>query len=178
MQMSQPENDQRFTDLLRAHHTQLFGYLYALVHDLNDTEDLYQQTSMVLWKKFGEYREGTSFFNWALATARYEMLNFLRVQKRRRQFSDGLRASLTNDFDQLDAGLLQARLEALQDCRDRLGADDRSLLDACYGSKRSFRETADQLGRSHKSVYKALERIRGMLMKCIEDKLNKQERRS
>jgi len=173
--MDRPGNDVRFAELLREHHTQLFGYLYALVRDANDAEDLYQETSMVLWEKFGEYREGTHFFRWALATARYKMLNFLRVRKRRWQFSAELHARLSNAFDELDAGVLQARLEALQDCKQRLGEDDRRLLDACYGSDLSFRETADQLGRSPKSVYKALDRIRGVLMKCIEDRLAEQE---
>ena len=63
--MSQPEDHERFTELLWAHHTQLFGYLYRAVHDINDAEDLYEETITVLWKKFGEYREGTSFFSWA-----------------------------------------------------------------------------------------------------------------
>lgn len=178
VQMSQSNKDQRFTELLQAHHTQLFGYLYAMVHDLNDTEDLYQQTTMVLWKKFGQYQEGTSFFHWAQAAARYELLNYRRDRKRQRQFSEELCVSLSKDFDELDAAALQFRLESLRDCRDQLGEGDRQLLDACYGTKRSFRATADLLGKSHKSVYKTLERIRHVLMTCIEAKLRKQERGS
>ena len=174
--MNQPENDQRFTELLQQHHTRLFGYLYAIVHDLNDAEDLYQQTSLVLWKKFGEYQEGTSFFNWAMTAARYEMLNFMRVRKRRQQFSSELRASLSNEFDELNDDLLQARLEALQHCKELLGDNDRHVLEACYGNKRSFSETADHLGRSPKSVYRSLERSREMLMKCIEDRLRRQRK--
>jgi RNA polymerase sigma-70 factor, ECF subfamily len=176
--MSRPANDERFAKLLRAHHTQLFGYLYGLVHNFSDAEDLYQETSMVLWRKFEEYREGTSFFNWALTTARYKMLNFLRTRRRRSQFSAELREKLSEDFDELDAGVLGARLEALQDCKQRLSEDDRRLLDVCYGSELSFRETADVLGRSPKSVYDALRRIRRVLMDCIQDRLTKQERDS
>jgi RNA polymerase sigma-70 factor, ECF subfamily len=174
--MSQAPNDERFAELLRRHHTQLFGYLYALVHDVNDAEDLYQETSMALWGKFDEYREGTNFFGWAIATARYKMLHFLRARRRQSQFSAELRETLKNDFDDLDAGVLKARLEALQDCKERLSEDDRSLLDACYGRDLSFRETADQLGRSPRSVYDALMRIRRVLMECVRDRLVKQER--
>jgi RNA polymerase sigma-70 factor, ECF subfamily len=176
--MSQPHNDERFAELLRVHHTQLFGYLWALVHDVNDAEDLYQQTSIVLWKKFGEYREGTSFFSWALAAARYEILNFQRVRKRRLQFNAELQTRLSKVFDELDTSLLQVRLEALHDCRERLGEEDRNLLEACYGSNLSFRETAAQLGRSPKSVYNALVRIRAVLLRCIENRLTRQEKGS
>jgi RNA polymerase sigma-70 factor, ECF subfamily len=173
--MSRLEDHERFAELLRTHHTQLFGYLYALVHNVNDAEDLYQETSAVLWRKFGEYREGTSFFSWARTTARYETLNFLRGRKRRRQFSAELQATLSECFDELSADLLQARLKALQECKQRLNESDRGLVEACYSNSRSLRETADALGRSPKSVYDSLGRIRGVLMKCIEAKLVEQE---
>lgn len=175
--MSRIEDHERFTELLRVHHTQLFGYLYALVHDMTDAEDLYQETVAVLWRKFGDYCEGTSFFGWARAAARFEALNFLRQRKRRRQFSDELQANLSEAFDEVDADLLQARLEALHECKDKLGEEDRSLVEACYANQGSFRETAGLLGRTPKSVYDALGRIRGMLMKCIEARLAEKKRR-
>lgn len=175
--MGQLEQHERFAELLQAHHTQLFGYLYALVHDVNDAEDLYQETSLVLWRKFATYQEGTSFFSWARTAARYETLNFLRSRKRRRQFSDALQVVLSEAFDELDAEFLQARLDALQDCKRRLDEKDARLVDACYGSGLTFRQTANSLGRTPKSIYDALGRIRGFLMKCIEAKLAEKERR-
>ena len=176
--MSRSERHERFAELLQAHHTQLFGYLYAMVQSVSDAEDLFQETSVVLWSKFAEYQEGTSFFSWAKATARYKLLNFLRSQERRRQFSAELQSRLSNVFDELDSRVLQARLEALQECKERLSEDDRQLLEACYGSELSFRQTASQLGKSPKSVYNAMGRIRGVLMKCIEDKIARTERGS
>lgn len=173
--MSAPEDHKRFTELLAAHHTQLFGYLYALVHNINDAEDLYQETVAVLWRKFGEYREGTSFFSWAQTIARYKMLNFFRDRKRQQQLSEELEATVTKCFNRYDADLLQARLTALQECRDRLRDEDRRLLEVCYGSDDRFNETADKLGRSAKSVYDSLGRIRTTLMKCIKARLTEKE---
>jgi RNA polymerase sigma-70 factor, ECF subfamily len=176
--MSLSQNDEQFAELLRRHQTQLFGYLWALVHDPNDAEDLYQQTSIVLWKKFGDYRPGTSFFNWAIAAARYEIFNFLRTRKRRLQFHTDLYARLNSVFDELKTDLLQARLEALRDCREQLDQQDRQLLEACYGGQLNFRETAARLGRTPKNVYNTLVRIRATLLKCIQERLAKQERGS
>jgi RNA polymerase sigma-70 factor, ECF subfamily len=176
--MSQLQNNERFAELLRLHQTQLFGYLWALVHNASDAEDLYQQTSIVLWKKFAEYREGTSFFNWAVTTARYEILNFQRTQKRRLQFNAELHTKLSNVFNELETDTLQVRLESLRECRERLGQEDRRLLETCYGGSLSFRQAAAQLGRAPKSVYNALVRIRAALLKCIEHKTAKQERTS
>lgn len=171
--MGRREDHERFTELLRVHHTQLFGYLYALLHDLNDVEDLYQETAAVLWRRFDEYREGTSFFHWARATAHYQLLNFLRGRRRGHHvtFGDDLEAILGEVFDEVDADLLQDRLEALKECKERLDRDDSRLVEECYGTQRSFRETAHTLGRSPKSVYDALGRIRAALMKCIDARL-------
>lgn len=169
--MKLPEDDERFAELLRAHHTQLFGYLYAMVRNANDAEDLYQETSVVLWSKFAEYEEGTSFFAWALATARYKLLNFQRTRKRRWQFTAELHSQLNDVFEELDPGLLEARLEALKDCKEKLPDEDRRFLDLCYGSDVSFRETADRLGRTPKSVYRMLDRIRDALLDCIERRI-------
>lgn len=174
--MNQSDEHKRFSDLLWAHHTQLFGYLYAMVHDVNDAEDLYQETITVLWAKFDEYRDGTSFFGWARTIARYKMLNFMRDRKHRPHLSDDLEATVGRCFDTFDADLLQARLTALQDCKERLGEDDRSLVNACYGSERNLRQTAEMLGRSPKSVYDAIGRIRSALMKCIKARLAERER--
>ncbi len=176
--MNRPEDHERFAELLRVHHTQLFGYLYAMVQNISDAEDLYQETAIVLWRKFGEFREGTSFFAWARATGRYAALNFLRVRKVRRRFSVELQADLSEAFDELDSSLLQARLEALDECKKSLKEADAQLLNTCYGDARSFREIAEQLGRSVKSVYDALGRIRAALMKCIESKVAEKERDS
>ena len=40
---------------LARHQSQLFGYIYSLVRDLDDADDLFQQTSLVLWDKFDQF---------------------------------------------------------------------------------------------------------------------------
>src|SRR5262249_35538535 len=44
-----------FAEHLRQSQTRLYGYIHSLVRDLNDADDLFQQTSLILWKKFDEY---------------------------------------------------------------------------------------------------------------------------
>ena len=65
-----------FAELLRRNQTQLFGYIYSLVRDLDDADDLFQQTSLVLWDKYEQFDPTRSFVGWACGVARYEVLNF------------------------------------------------------------------------------------------------------
>src|SRR5262249_7089766 len=79
----------KFAEHLGQSQTRLYGYIHSLVRDLNDADDLYQQTALILWKKFGEFDRQRSFFSWACGIARLEVANFLRSRGRQRlYFSD------------------------------------------------------------------------------------------
>ena len=59
------ERKAEFADYLRQHQSQLFGYIHSLVRDLNDADDLFQQTTVILWNKFAEFDRRRSFVAWA-----------------------------------------------------------------------------------------------------------------
>ncbi len=89
------EQRAEFASRLARHQTQLFGYIYSLVRDLDDADDLFQQTSLVLWDKFDQFDPSRSFVGWACGVARFEVLNFLRTRSRNRlYFSDELNLAL------------------------------------------------------------------------------------
>src|SRR5262245_16710123 len=86
-----PPGAAEFAELLRRDQTRLYGYIHSLVLDLNDADDLLQQTTLILWKKFGGFDRDRSFFAWACGIARLEVANFLRSRGRQRlYFSDEL----------------------------------------------------------------------------------------
>jgi RNA polymerase sigma-70 factor, ECF subfamily len=158
-----------FVELLSQHRSQVFGYIYALLRNLNDAEDVYQETALVLWRKFDEYVPGTHFVRWACAVARNSVAAFSKRERRnRRYFSPEFQeelAAIQASVVQEDADLTQA---ALVDCMKKLPEGDRRLVETCYGAGHSFKDVAEQLGRSAQSIYDALSRIRRQLMACID----------
>ena len=132
-----------FASLLRQHQTQLFGYIYSLVRDLDDADDLFQQTSLVLWDKFDQFDRSKSFVNWACGVAQFEVLNFLRTRSRKRlYFSDELNLALVETHESLEHELLEERRTALAGCMKKLRQKDRELLEACYERSASMPEVA------------------------------------
>jgi DNA-directed RNA polymerase specialized sigma24 family protein len=92
-----------FAEALRQHQNQLFGYIYSLVRDLDDADDLFQQTSLVLWDKFALFDASRSFIAWACGVARFEVSNFLRSRSRHRvYFSDELGMMLIDAHEELE----------------------------------------------------------------------------
>lgn len=163
----EPRNE-AFIQLHNAHRSQLLGYLFCMVRNMADAEDLFQQVSVTLWDKFGEFAPGTNFGAWSMATARNKALTFLRSQGRERaRFSDQV-------IEELAAQPLwsptevDGRLTALADCQQKLSRRDQALLALCYSSDASMVDVAHQVGRPVDSIYSSLSRIRRNLYLCIQ----------
>jgi len=161
-----------FANLLHKHQTQLFGYIYSLVRDLDDADDLFQQTSLVLWDKFEQFDHAKRFINWACGVARYEVKNFLRSRSRNRlYFTDELNLALIEAQEALENERLEERRDALFGCMKRLRERDKELLEACYGRSARVHEVARMWGRSTQSIHNSLRRIRRMLFECVRRSL-------
>jgi RNA polymerase sigma-70 factor (ECF subfamily) len=167
--MSDSSRHAEFVELLARHRGPLFGYIYALLRNLNDAEDVYQDTALVLWSKFDDYAPDTHFVRWACVVAKNCVATFLRQKHRhRRYFSAEFQEELALLQADLAASEAEPSHEALVDCMQKLPSNDRSLIDVCYGGDRSFKDAAAQLGRSAQSVYDSLSRIRRQLLDCID----------
>jgi RNA polymerase sigma-70 factor (ECF subfamily) len=175
--MNHPERRTEFAELLRLHQGRLYGYIHSLVRDLDDADDLFQQSAVILWNKFDDFDRARSFFSWACGIARFEVANFVRSRGRRKlYFTDELNLMLIEAAEQLPPQESEDRREALQECLEKLRTRDRELLRACYGDEDdSITAVADKRGRSSHSVYNSLRRIRRSLSECIERTMRQQE---
>jgi RNA polymerase sigma-70 factor (ECF subfamily) len=166
------EKHVEFTRHLEPVQAKLFAYLHSLVRDLEDAEDLFQQTCLILWRKYGEFDASRSFFSWACGVARLEAANFLRSRSRSRlYFSDDLNLLLLDAHEQLPRDELEERREALAGCVEKLRQRDRKLVEECYGDPSGVALVAQRLGRSPQSVHNSLRRIRRVLFECIHRSL-------
>ena len=157
-----------FAEYLRQTQTWLYGYIHSLVRDLNDADDLFQQTALILWRKFAEFDRQRSFFAWACGIARLEVANFLRNRGRQRlYFSDSLNLLLIEAQAEMTDEELEDRRVVLARCVEKLRQRDRELLHECYGDSSDVHEAAGRRGRSPQSVYNSLRRIRRALFECV-----------
>lgn len=159
----------QFSELLQESRSRVFGFIYALVLNLADTEDLFQQTATLLWEKFDEFKPGTDFTSWALRVARFKAANFMRSRYReRKRFSNSaieeiyLASVASADVSR------QERLDALKGCMAKLNDLDRKLMFRCYSGDMRIKEIAEEEGKTPNSLYAALHRIRLLLMECVQ----------
>lgn len=164
-----------FIHLLVQHKTQLLGYIFCLVRNLNDAEDVFQQMSLTLWDKYGEFEPGSNFIAWAKVVARNKSLAFLRSQRRERaRLCDAVIDQLS-DRELWSPRSVEERIEALAKCRQKLSASDQVLLAECYGTEQPICDVAARFGRSVDSVYSSLSRIRKSLYECIQRSIAREQ---
>ena len=159
--------NEMFIELFTLHQWNIYGFIRTFVPNQADAEDLLQETSLLMWRKFGEFELGTDFAAWGCRIAHYRVLNFF---KKRRQsplcFDEGLIAQLA-DVRSARVGIHSADQAALGDCIEKLSELDRELLKLCYTKQRSIKTVAEQLQRPVGSVYTSLHRIRQWLFNCV-----------
>jgi RNA polymerase sigma-70 factor (ECF subfamily) len=166
--LRQEQAYEAFVQDFARHEPALRAFVRPLVPTWDDMEEVVQQTCVVLWKKYWEFEAGTDFLAWACTVARFEVLKHRRRRARdRHMFGEELLALLA-DEGALEAARRERERRALDACIHRLPQRQRELVERCYGGGNTIREVAESLGRSAASLYKALDRIRTMLLQCIE----------
>jgi RNA polymerase sigma-70 factor (ECF subfamily) len=177
--LSESPLSDEFLKLLQPCQSRLFGYLYALLHDLSDTEDVMQQAVMAMWAHFDEYDRRRSFLNWSIQFAKLTALNSLRARRRTRMTFDqdliALMAETCSPSEE-DINSLEGYHDALVRCMNRLALSDRDLIRLCYFERCSIKAVADRLGRAPQSVCNSLRRIRGALFDCIQESVDAEDR--
>ena len=56
------EDERQFVEHLKKAQTRLYSYIHMLVQDVNDADDVFQQATLVLWRKYANYDSGAVFF--------------------------------------------------------------------------------------------------------------------
>ncbi len=160
-----------FVQLFLQHERRLFGYIFSLMQNREDAEDVFQETSTLLWEKFNEFEIGTSFMAWSCKVAYFKVLEHRKKKKRQKViFSDALMEVLTNEIIEMEDDL-QEQSQMLEQCVQELPAEDRLLIRYRYAPHGTTKATAEKVHRSVPTVRKELRRIHRMLLLCVNRRM-------
>lgn len=155
-----------FVALFSRHSRRIYAYIRTLVLDANDANDIFQNATVCIWKKFDQFTIGTNFLAWSFRIAHLEVLKFREKQRPSVCLSDEVLTLLSSQFVDRE-GELEAREVALSDCVKKLSRQDRQLIEQRYYKERKPKEIAKAQSRSIFSVYRSLSRIHDQLFRCI-----------
>lgn len=157
----------------------VYWVIRSLVSRPEDADDLFQETSAVLWQKFGEFKPGTNFGAWAAQIARIEVRRYYQRQARDQKLfhDEALVERLLARTEQIGA-TTGRRGEFLTRCLGELDFPDRKLIGSRYEPGMNSKKLAEQLRVSESYISKTLARIHRLLFECIERHEAEEETRS
>lgn len=171
--MTEVDQHERFLRLFANHEERIRRYIMVLVPNRADAEDIFQETTVALWKKFGEYQADRPFLNWACRFAHFQILSHRKneaVRAKHLRFSDQALEALSREKQPGDDQLATYR-QALAACVEALPPVERELIELRYATRATVAEAAEQAGRAATTIYKSLARIRIRLANCVQRRL-------
>lgn len=168
--MSEAKRQDCFVRLLSKHSSALYGYILALSSDRHDADDIFQETNVVLLRKWRQFEFGSDFLAWSCTIARYKTLSHLTHSRRHSaldpQWVEAISVKALDAARQADQ-----RREALLECIGKLSQSQAQIVDSRYYRQYSVKEIAEKLGVSSARVYRSLASIHRNLHECVQRNL-------
>lgn len=161
--------------LLMRHERQIFAYIYTLLPNRHDAEDILQETCLTIYDKFGDFTPGTDFAAWAMRIAWWKVRAARQKYARSKVlFSDEVLEAVAHTADEMqeETGAMHT---ALASCLQKLNERDRRMILTRYERGSGVERAALVSGRSLQACYKALMRIKQVLHDCVLNNLSKEE---
>jgi RNA polymerase sigma-70 factor (ECF subfamily) len=165
----------RFLRQFTANEAAVRAFVRRLVPARADADDIMQEVSVVLWEKFGSFREGGDFRAWAFGVARFEVLAWLRDRGRDRLVLSEKTVELLGNEAEIHEPSLERQREALERCIVEVAPAQRELLMRAYEPGARIAKLARESGRTGPGFYQWLYRMRKLLLDCIRRTLSKEE---
>ena len=174
---SEPKEDKNadFINLLVPNQRRIQAFILMLVPNVNDAEDILQETLTEMWNKFDTYKPGTDFPAWAMTIARYKVLSF-----RKRHYNSKLMFS-DKIFDILDSAAqennksISNHIDTLKSCLTKLSEQESFLLKLRYEHELSFRKISSRVGKSSVAIHRSMKIIISKLSLCVRHSLRLEE---
>ncbi len=157
----------------------LYAFIFALTSNAADTEDIFQEASVIMWRKFDRFKPGTNFRAWAKQIARNLIMDHRKRQRRQKVTGlDDSTVELLAFRHEAIQDEIEDRLDALRRCVGKLSFRDRSLVDQAYGRGEPVKNIARATEVSVQRIYKRLGTIQGTLLRCVKRTLSEKGHQS
>ncbi len=156
--------------------SEVYTYILTLVPSSAEADDIFQETSSVMWRKFEQFKPGTNFTAWGCRIAYYVIVEHRRKSCRSpiRYSSDTLKI-LSESYTKYQKDK-QNRIDQLLDCLQNLSDDERALVQLRYNQSLPIKKIAGKIGKSINMIYKSLAKVHYFLLECIQRNIAAEER--
>lgn len=153
-------DNEEYRHLMEKYHNELFKYVYNLVDNYQDTEDLLQEIFFRIYKNLNKFNSSkASFRTWIYRIAKNYTLNFLtkksnKMNRNALEYDDSINKS--NDDVESNA-INKERIDLiLQAMRRVLKPKHFEIMSLYYFSDLTVKEISETMNIPDKTIYKAI----------------------
>jgi RNA polymerase sigma-70 factor (ECF subfamily) len=166
------ERQRQFAEYFVLHQARVYGYIVTMLPNRHDAEDVFSNTSLILWEKWDQFDARRDFAAWACGIARNEVHNFLRTRAHDHvSLSEKMLDELA-DVRLQSQPLLNRRRLKLADCMKKLDFICREMLERSYAAGASIKAIAKQFRLTPNALSLRLRRLRREMLECVERGMN------
>ena len=154
-----------FERIYQQHVRQVYGYLFSIVGNVQDAEDICGQTFLAVYETLHTFRGNSSIRSWIFRIARNKAMDHFRMQKR---IVTGELPELPLNHDPLKGVIRSEQAEVLAKLMKSLPEHEVELLRLRFLAQMTFADMADFLGRNEDAVKKSVYRLIDRLKKLAE----------
>ena len=151
--------------------SRLYGFIFKRLMNPDCTQEVLQETNLVLCRKHNDYQSGSNFPAWSFQIAHFQILAFCQRRSRERLIFDDDVLEYMVIEEPSEASRTTKRIQALENCLQKLPSNHRKLIAARYSKHGNVKAVAKLIGKTPNAISKLLQRTRASLMTCIEKNL-------
>ena len=176
----QRRDPERYAEIIVRYRGKLFAYLYCLVGQKDEVDDLLQNVFIKVYKNLKRFDQTRKFSSWIYRIAHNEAVNHIK-RKYLKKFVSW--EDIVTTKDQLDLSSLEndaneewiknERIKEVHDVVDKLPIKYKQVLILRYFSSKSYKEIAEIIGKPVNTVGTLINRAKERLHEEIK---NEEER--
>ena len=173
-------NDSAYSQLMRKYHDAIFSFIFRMVHDHEQVEDLTQEAFIKAFSSLKNFNEEFAFSTWLYKIATNNCIDYIRRRKLQTYSIDKPIESKDSDYTfelpddsyEADKELISGqRARLLQEAIDQLPEKYRRVIMLRHSEERSYEEIAKMLRIPIGTVKAHIFRARELLYKQLRHRI-------
>jgi len=173
-------DDQAYKKLMAKYHDQIYNFIYRMVHDREQVEDLTQEAFIKAFQSLETFNEEYAFSTWLYKIATNNSIDYIRKRKLQMYSIDKPIESKDSDYVfelpdenyEADGEFIRTQRAALlQDAIDKLPEKYRRVIQLRHMEERSYEEIAKLLKLPIGTVKAHIFRAREILYKQLRHRI-------